>query len=328
MKRINTQILKKGDIVLTTSPEKPSTYIKFVTSSDISHAMICVSNLSVMDATGEGVHARNPQKILYPDDCAIYILRLKEPLNDELTDKIINYVRSETGTPYTNLEAIGSLLKIGDGTKKQYCSRLVARAFNSVGVSLVKNPNYCTPEELKSSKLLLLIDNTSEVINDQEVEELKNEGDNTQGMRNVTNELLKKAIKLDKSIKDITNLIKVSIESPNKDDQLANILQESGYLNFCETDVLKYPWRYDQIEIVKMYNSSDSKEQLLNYCKQTIADDREGAFNHWRIQEAQLRELYAQHKRKTISLLIELYFNLNLQHYTPCVRIVVASKIN
>jgi hypothetical protein len=61
VKTINGAVLQVGDIVLTTSTEKVSAYIRGFTRSDISHVMICVESYSVIDANAEGVQARNTQ---------------------------------------------------------------------------------------------------------------------------------------------------------------------------------------------------------------------------------------------------------------------------
>jgi cell wall-associated NlpC family hydrolase len=58
-KRLDDALLYPGDIVLTTTTAAISKAIRMATRSDISHAMVYVENCSVIDATGEGVHARN-----------------------------------------------------------------------------------------------------------------------------------------------------------------------------------------------------------------------------------------------------------------------------
>lgn len=83
--------------MLTTSAQKkPSSIIITVTKSDISHAMIYVSHGSVIDSTGDGVQARNIQKMFYDDSCEIYILRPKDSLSEEVISKIVSYAKAST----------------------------------------------------------------------------------------------------------------------------------------------------------------------------------------------------------------------------------------
>src|SRR5690606_28294868 len=67
MKRLNATVLVPGDIILTTTTAAASRAIRVATRSDISHAMVYVQNCSVIDATGEGVHARNTQRIFFEE---------------------------------------------------------------------------------------------------------------------------------------------------------------------------------------------------------------------------------------------------------------------
>jgi hypothetical protein len=60
-RRLNDALLRPGDIILTTTTAAVSMAIRVATGSDISHAMVCVEDRSVIDATGEGVQARNTQ---------------------------------------------------------------------------------------------------------------------------------------------------------------------------------------------------------------------------------------------------------------------------
>jgi hypothetical protein len=86
VKKIDYMQLQPGDILLTTSLAAESWSIRAGTKSDISHAMLYVSSTSVIDSTGDGVHARNLQKMFYDDKCAIHALRPKDPLTaDQLT---------------------------------------------------------------------------------------------------------------------------------------------------------------------------------------------------------------------------------------------------
>lgn len=98
MKRINDTLLKPGDIILTTSTEAVSKAIRIATRSDISHAMVCVEGHSVIDATAEGVQARNTQRLFYEDGCSIHVLRLSGGLTDAQLTAVITFMRGHIGT--------------------------------------------------------------------------------------------------------------------------------------------------------------------------------------------------------------------------------------
>ena len=317
MKKINIENLKKGDIVLTTSSKKkPSGIIRAVTNSDISHAMICVSYSSVIDSTGEGVQARNIQKISYEDSCAIYILRSKAPLSDEVIEKITNYARSVTGTRYSIAEAAVSVVPnfLKNSGKKQFCSRMVARAYSVAGIDLVNNPDFCTPNDIKNSSLLFFVDKPSIQVNEEEIQAIEEEGDTTEGMRKVTNSLLADLRNIDPSIESINDIDTLIIRKPELDSIISEKLENSGYLDFWETEPSRFPWRYDPIKMAQLYHSLEDQEVLLDYCRDTIEQNKNGDFKHWRINADGYRNLHSKFNYKTFLLYANLYFKLASQH--------------
>ncbi|MBN8214736.1 MAG: hypothetical protein J0M09_17570 [Xanthomonadales bacterium] len=314
MKRINYDILCVGDIVLTTSPAVKSKVIRGVTKSDISHAMICVSKTSLMDSTGEGVQARNPQKIFYPDDCAIHIRRLKEGLDSEVARSIISYVRQVTGTPYATAEVLRSVASpLSFGSSKQFCSRLVARAFSSAGISLCDNPDFCTPEDLKESQLLEeIIPAWIEVSND-EVAAIER-SDATVGMRKVTSDLLAAARAIFPKIESLSDITRTAIERPDLDDALADALVDSGYLDYWRTQEHLFPWRYDFNAMISFAFESKQYDAISDYCRMTLQGEIAGEMDHWKKCLESYEQLCAVHQRRVLDLERGLYRNLVVQH--------------
>ena len=64
-KRLNEKVLKRGDVILTTSDAKMSKWIRAITVSPISHAMLYVDHCSAIDARGDGVHSANTQRLFF-----------------------------------------------------------------------------------------------------------------------------------------------------------------------------------------------------------------------------------------------------------------------
>lgn len=317
MKKININNLKKGDIVLTTSSsKKTSGIIRTVTNSDISHAMICVSYGSVIDSTGDGIQARNIQKILYDDSCAIHILRTKEPLSEEIIDQITDYARSLIGTRYSVFEAAASVAPklMKKSGSKQFCSRMVARSYAYAGVSLVVNPDYCTPNDIKKSELLFFVDEPSVQVDEEEIQVIKNLGDTTEGMRNVTNQLLSELREIEPSIESINDIDGLIVRRPELDPMVSKILKESGYLDFWKVELSRFPWRYDPLKIVQFYHALKDPEVLLDYCHETIKQDRNGDFKHWQLNAQVYRGLHERFNLETFALYAELYLKIYFHH--------------
>lgn len=321
MKKINTAVLQRGDIVLTTAEAWESTLIRTVTHSDISHAMICVSNSSVMDSTGEGVHARNPQKMFYPDSCAIHVMRLRACPGQQVIDRAIEYVRTSTATSYDVSEAVKSVFPMSmQGNTRQFCSRLVARAYAHVGVQLVANPDYCTPQELKASARLEPVADCTIYVSDADAATvIEQVGDATIDMRTVTMNFIQGVREFDPKSESLNDAIRLAIEKPELDGKIARKLLESGYLDYWRVESTKYPWRYDITEMVRLQNAYlDSGEPIVDmlsgYCEDTLAHDQQGDFHHWQDSLKQLNAMCLYHPRETLEHLRKLYGNLVMQH--------------
>lgn len=319
MKKINHAALQKGDIILTTSGEMVSKVVRIGTLSDISHAMIYVANGSVIDSTMDGVHARNIQKILYDDRWPVYVLRLKTPISGDKIDRIIKYVRSEAATSYSVLGAATSALSpFWKGGRKQFCSRLIARAYASVGVKLNGNPEFCTPKKLKKSPKLVVVKNPTVHVSKEEQEILEQVGDGSRKMREITNELMERIRKLIPGAQSLNDIDDALVANMALDEQVAAFFQDSGYLDFWIIERTKHSWRY-QIELMAQMHSLVQKnipgdDCLEKYCEQTLKDDADGDYKHW-MDEMDKYVAYAnQFPSKTFDLLRGTYWNLIQSH--------------
>lgn len=317
MKKIDTSKLKKGDIILSTSTEGTSRLIRAVTRSDISHAMLYVANGSVMDSTSEGVQARNIEKMFYEDECALYVFRPTMILSKEKIDRVVEYVRSETGAPYTRKEAISSVLSpVSRGGEDQFCSRLVARAFASVGLKISDNPDFATPADIQKSPVLTQIHDVILDVSDEELNSVGKHGDTTIQMREKIRALLKDLRKISPAIRVLNDVEPFLLENPEYDRRFAKAYKRSGYLTHWKIEMERFPWRYDSEKIESFYNSMDDhgKAVVLDYCRETIRHHGEGDFRHWETNAAQLKRLVDVRPLETFRLNLGLYSILCENH--------------
>jgi len=314
MKRINIEVLEPGDIVLVTSRnKKPSGLIRAVTNSDISHAMLAVEKHSIIDATSEGVQARNPQKMFYEDDLPIYILRSKIELTNNELAEIINFSRSIIGTPYTTIEAINGHFKIPvPENKKMFCSRLAATAYERAGISLVNNPGYCTPEDLKQSKDLFMVENPDELVSNTEVEYWENQPDHAHAMRVSTLQVLSEVRQINSNIYSMNDLDYFLIENPEYDNRIYQIIRNSGYLTLWKVEWLD---NSNQYTVEGVLNLSDP----TGYCYNVLSEDN----SRFHQNKSVYKKYYKRYKLKTFKALRELYDALENKH---SIRLNVAHK--
>lgn len=207
MRKLNESVLQIGDIILTTTTDMSSKGIRKVTKSDISHALIYIESHCVIDATSDGVHSKNTQRLFWEDECAVYVLRLKDELDVSQLHRIVNYIRAKIGTRYSKTEAAKSVSGSAKlPNRKQFCSRLVAQAYFSAGLSLVDDADYCTPQQLKDSTKLFTVQDAIRVASSEEISQSEGIDNTPQAMLKATNELLSGARTKNVNIENINDI--------------------------------------------------------------------------------------------------------------------------
>ena len=225
VKRLNEAQLRTGDIILVTTTATVSAIIRAATRSDISHAMVYVEDRSVIDATDEGVQARNTQRLFIEAACPVHILRLRNGISADQLAAVRDHLRSTIGTRYSKREAV--LAGVGGArrwTRQQFCSRLVAQAFASAGIGLVPNPNYCSPADLKASALLDLVPDATLPVTAEEAAAWEGREDVPQLMRDAINSLLGGARGKDPQIETFGDLNAHLAAHPDQDEEMCRLL--------------------------------------------------------------------------------------------------------
>jgi hypothetical protein len=158
---------------------------------DLPKKILHLRSRSVIDATGEGVHARNTQRLFFDNECSIHVLRLRAGISPSQLDAVVTYIRGQVGTQYSAKEAVLTVLGGARAwTKKQFCSRLVAQAFESAGIALVFDSNYCSPADIKDSPHLIAVESPTVAVTAGEAAFWEGQVDVPQWMRDATNTIL------------------------------------------------------------------------------------------------------------------------------------------
>jgi Permuted papain-like amidase enzyme, YaeF/YiiX, C92 family len=304
MKRLREEELAFGDIILTTTKKLDSKVIRGATKSDISHAMVYVDPCCVIDATGEGVHARNTQRMFFAEDCAVHVLRPKIPLRQPEIEAICTFVRARVGTEYSTREAVATIIGgLDSWSRKQFCSRLVAQAYASIGRDLVPDQNFCSPEDIKSSAMLAEVANATSIVTDHEVEKWERDPDMTKVTRGTINAVLDRIREKNKEIQSMNDVDVHLIEHPEDDDYFCEVLQSSGYLTMWHPEMRKNPWQYDVSELTAI---GWDDEEIESYCHTVLATAKNGG-KRYHLNKAGYLYLSQQHGLRSFELLGSLY---------------------
>lgn len=319
LKKLNERSLKIGDIVLTSNTSPVSKMIQAATKDDVSHVMICVEEYSVIDAMPEGVHARNTQRLLFDNESTIHVLRYRDGLAEEQVRSICAFVRERVGTQYSVKEAVrAGLGGAGKWTNKQFCSRLAAQAYASAGIKLVDDPNYCSPSDVKNSRLLLEVENAAVSITAEEAAAWNDYPDATQMMRDVTNAVLDGVRVKNEAVQSFSDLHVHLIEHPEDDDYVLGCIRSSGYLDLWRIDVADNPWHYD----TGLMDGISNVESVEEYCWTTLSSDGAGPHRYVANRGGYVR-LSRQFRLRTFEAMKNLYDQLAALHQR---RIEVAAE--
>ena len=309
MKRIDIDKLQAGDIILTARMTKTGKAVRLSSRGIVSHAMICVQHGSIIDSTAEGVQARNLQREFFQDDEEVFAFRLRKALPLAAITRVIDFARSEIGTRYSKAEAARSVL---GGPKprneRQFCSRLVARAYASVGVQLVSDEDYCTPEDLRVSPLLIELDDLAETVSPEEIAALDARPNPLQMMRDANNAVLAAGRRLDPRVENFGDLDRIVREHPEWDSVIAQAYRDSGFLDLWKHELHAHPYRYD-LAIMEGIADTAMLADLRAYCIETIREAYSGGIR-FAINLSHYQAMQKVSRRETLSLLITLYETL------------------
>lgn len=308
MRKLNETVLHIGDIILATTTDWYSKGIRKLTGSDISHALVYVESHVVIDATGDGVHSRNTQRLFWEDECSMHVLRLTEGLDAAQSRRIVNYVRGRIGTQYSKVEAARSVLGgARSPSRRQFCSRLVAQAYASAGLSLVTDPHYCTPAHLKSSTRLVAVQGAVQQTSDEEVQRWEGIHDTPRSMRDATNALLSGARAKNERIENVNDIDHHLQITPSDDAYFADLYERSGYLTVWVVECDKNRWQYDLQAMLDKPGPDAAKWQ---YCEDLLGDDEEEGLVRFEVNRTGYSLLAEEYQLETFRRLSTLYEKL------------------
>ncbi|MDE1312684.1 hypothetical protein MCX36_20290 [Vibrio aestuarianus] len=223
--------LKLGDIILTRSNEKNSSLICKITKSDFSHAILYVGESSYIHSDPYGVHSSNIQRLLIDELHYAKVVRVDDPVAIE---KAITYARLQVGTSYSKISAANAFAKVFTklDAKRQFCSRLVAKAFETAGIDLVANSDACLPQEIADSTFVREIKGCLYQARSEEIE-FAHSYDPIKNQTEITNSILKSVRKLmGNKIQSLADITSALIVNPKYDNEVTEIYESSGYPRF------------------------------------------------------------------------------------------------
>ena len=99
---------------------------------------------------------------------------------------------------------------------------MVARVYRKVGIDLVPDADYCSPEDLRRSPLLREIPIETEQVSDEELRWRDTSDDLVQKTHQAHNAILDEARSLDPDIENFDDIFSLLIRRPDVDQKIAD----------------------------------------------------------------------------------------------------------
>ncbi len=321
---INIHKIEAGDIILTRSNSDISQLVRRLTKSEFSHAILYVGVSSCIDSDGYGVQSQNLQRLLYENATDLKILRLKSVEDRNKIPDAIVFARQKIGTEYSIDEAKIALLKKeieAQQPNRQFCTRFVSQAYESAGIKLVDNVDYCNPEELLRSELLIEVKDALRNANAAEVEFAQSESP-LKKQQEIHNTIFRSARKLTKAdIQTFEQLSKYVLDNPDKEPEISKIIENSGYLTMWQMDTEKNPWHYDPKLFIEHYQNL---RQFVNVALFFATTERETRDRFKRTLET-LEFGFSFYQQRYFAIQIELcnkLIDLSLQRESTALKVL------
>jgi hypothetical protein len=307
--------LEPCDIILTSDTTFSSKGIRLATLGKYSHAAIYVDG-TVIEATLKGVFSKNTQRMIFDQENQVAVFRSKRPLSEQEAIEICQYARAQTGSLYALPEAITirarSILAMPE-TRKQFCSRLVAKSYEAAGYDLanLRNPAYCTPKQIGLCKSFYQVQNIIKQATKEDIAFAETPDPIAENQRH-TFEWLNKVRDLvegDSSITaidiqtigDVNNFL---LKYPQYDAKVSTFMEDTNYLHYYNFDTKINPHRYhEQLFQTVMKMHPDALAFIKSHLELVDMHPYDQNLKHYIFY-------MKQQKLRFFSLHIQLYVNL------------------
>lgn len=271
--------LLPGDIILTAEHAPISKIVRAATLSRYSHAAIWVGG-TLIEATQDGVFSKNAQRLILEKPSHADVYRSRVPLTTNQAQQICDYARSQVGTLYALDEAMlvapMRIKKLGlKETKRQFCSRLVALAYQKSGYNLqnLRQPLFCTPRMLSVCTAFQKVPGIVREATLAEIAFAETDDPTKKNQAHLFEWLnaVRELVKLDESlnhqfdIQAVNDVDELLLAHPELDKTITALIQSNEYLTFYNHDTKNenLAYRYNKFAMIHMVNTFENPFDFL-----------------------------------------------------------------
>lgn len=284
----NESLMQPGDILLMNTYESQRNRMP---GCKYDHAAIYIGDAFLMEADGYGVVMNHVYSYAFKEIDHGCILRLKV-LNHRMAEDAIYWARGRMAMEFGALQAHKVInfrdTEDRDKSNRTFCSRLVSQAYHQAGIDIVKNPDYCSPDDIFYSDTLTLVEPSLISFTD----EIKMTVMNGQNGRNksessfVLPEMFMALGQLyGEDIQTMDQLFVAAVKHTDMDDEALEVLSKQEWMTSPKKQIeLQWPWFNDDEKFFAHFPTTKDvmfflNNQFLHYDKTYLPMFRENAMN-------------------------------------------------
>ena len=239
----NTQNLKQGDILLINSYHHT---IQKRLSSKYDHVAMYMGDAFILEATGLCATINHIHSYGFRDREDAIVMRLKD-WDQTMIDEVLFCARMKMGMEYGTLRAYYKIRDNGDkdtvNTNRTFCTRYVAQAYGMAGINIVKNPDYCIPDDFIHSEYLCKIEDILILAEDDEIDLVKKRQSQRENDEVLLARVFEKLrIVYDVDIQCFDQFLMAAIKHPEKDNDAIRVFEEFRYFDYDNQISKSQPW--------------------------------------------------------------------------------------
>jgi hypothetical protein len=188
----------------------------------------------------------------------------------------------------------------------------VARAYAAAGIQLLPDTEFCSPEDLRNSPLLVEIPISMQPVSAEEMKWRNSRVNPIEAMQRAQNDVLAVARAIDPQVESMEDIISLLMRNKDADEPIDAALKSSGYLDVWRLEVDAHPWRY-RPGLIDTDFDVKQHAALREYCLNTVRDAYTGGVRFSQ-NLAIYRSLNAREPRKSFQSEIALYEVLERNH--------------
>jgi len=281
-----------GDIILTRSNDRTCLKIREYAKSNYSHALIYKGNTSCLESNAFGVQSVNPQRLIFENADDAIVMRFNNPKEKYYLEKGLANASSKVGMSYASrhelMKSYLDILEKANESRRQFCTRFVAQIFKDSGITIVVNPDYCSPSDVENSQSLTKITDILRIGSKNEIElalEKENVIISQADATYIFLESVRNMTKLDiQTFDDVDNFL---LGNPEKDQEIDSLIRKTDYLESGDIEKNKNIMMYNAATFLKYYGA----EQCLKVSSREIEQEVVRAYNYQASIE-KYKELY------------------------------------